>query len=130
MLAIAWTTALEAIQQPIALILLSAVLTTLLVPVFQFHRFGEDGRLARIAGCRACWSSAWFWRRYRRAFGGGGDRAGTAAAVIGKPVSRVTFKASKWLGRSILVTNFPIIIMSGSCRISARTPSAKPSSIA
>ena len=45
--AIARATLVEAIQQPVAfLIMLSAVMTTLLVPVFQFHRFGEDGRLA------------------------------------------------------------------------------------
>ena len=49
--AIARATLVEAIQQPVAfLIMLSAVMTTLLVPVFQFHRFGEDGRLARDSG--------------------------------------------------------------------------------
>lgn len=98
--AIACTTVTEAIQQPIAfLIQLTAVLTTLLVPVFQFHRFGEDGRLARDSGlsCMLIFGLA-------LAAGTAGHSVadeiarGTAAAALGKPVSRVTFVLSKWLG--------------------------------
>jgi hypothetical protein len=98
--AIAGTTLIEAIQQPVALlILLSAVLTTLLVPVFQFHRFSEDGRLARDSGL-----SCMLVLGLVLAAGTAGRSVaeeiarGTAAAVIGKPVSRVTFVLAKWLG--------------------------------
>lgn len=99
-LAIAWTTVVEAIQQPIAfLILLSALLTTLLAPVFQFHRFSEDGRLARDSGlsCMLVFGLVLAAGTAGRSVAGEIGR-GTAAAVIGKPVSRVTFVLSKWLG--------------------------------
>ncbi|MDD2456155.1 MAG: hypothetical protein PHE10_07500 [Kiritimatiellae bacterium] len=97
---IARATVLEAVQQPIALLLLlSAVLMTLLVPVFQFHRFSEDGRLARDSGlsCMLVFGLA-------LAAGTAGKSVadeiarGTAAAVIGKPVGRATFVIAKWLG--------------------------------
>jgi len=98
--AIAGTTLIEAIQQPVAfLILLSAVLTTLLTPIFQFHRFSEDGRLARDSGL-----SCMLVLGLVLAAGTAGRSVaeeiarGTAAAVIGKPVSRVTFVLAKWLG--------------------------------
>ena len=98
--AIAATTLLEAIQQPVAfLILLSAVLTTLLVPVFQFHRFSEDGRLARDSGlsCMLVFGLVLAAGTAGRSVAEEIER-GTAAAVIGKPVSRVTFVLAKWLG--------------------------------
>lgn len=90
------------------LILLAAVLTTLLVPVFRFHRFCSDGRLARDGGL-SC---------HMLVFGlvlaaGTAGRSvaaeiasGTAAAVIGKPVSRSVFVLSKWLGVFLVVTIF------------------------
>jgi hypothetical protein len=98
--AIAATTLVEAIQQPVAfLILLSAVLTTLLVPVFQFHRFSEDGRLARDSGlsCMLVFGLVLAAGAAGRSVAEEIER-GTAAAVIGKPVSRVTFVLAKWLG--------------------------------
>lgn len=99
-LAIAGATVVEAIQQPVAfLILLSAVLTTLLVPVFQFHRFSEDGRLARDSGlsCMLVFGLVLAAGTAGRSVADEIAR-GTAAAAIGKPVSRVTFVLSKWLG--------------------------------
>ena len=107
-LAIAWTTVLEAIQQPVAfLILLSAVLTTLLVPVFQFHRFSEDGRLARDSGlsCMLVFGLVLAAGTAGRSVAEEIAR-GTAAAVIGKPVSRATFVLSKWLGVFLVVAIF------------------------
>ncbi len=98
--AIAGTTLIEAIQQPVAfLILLSAVLTTLLVPVFQFHRFSEDGRLARDSGlsCMLVFGLVLAAGTAGRSVADEIAR-GTAAAAIGKPVSRVTFVVAKWLG--------------------------------
>ena len=105
---IAGTTLVEAIQQPVAfLILLSAVLMTLLVPVFQFHRFSEDGRLARDSGL----SSMLVFGLVLAAGTAGRSVAeeisrGTAAAVIGKPVARVTFVLAKWLGVFAVVMVF------------------------
>lgn len=107
-LAIAGTTLREAIQQPVAfLILLSAVLMTLLVPVFQFHRFGEDGRLARDSGlscilvCGLVLAAGTAGRSVADEIA-----RGTAAAAIGKPVSRVTFVVAKWLGVSAVLGLF------------------------
>lgn len=100
MVAIARTTVLESIQQPIALLLLlSAVLMTLLVPVFQFHRFSEDGRLARDSGfsCMLIFGLVLAAGTAGKSVAVEIDR-GTAAAAIGKPVSRVTFVVAKWLG--------------------------------
>ncbi len=107
-LAIAATTLIEAIQQPVAfLILLSAVLMTLLVPVFQFHRFCEDGRLARDSGlsCMLVFGLVLAAGTAGRSVAEEISR-GTAAAVIGKPVSRVTFVLAKWLGVFAVVVVF------------------------
>ena len=98
--AIARATLVEAIQQPVAfLILLSAVMTTLLVPVFQFHRFGEDGRLARDSGlaCMLVFGLVLAAGTAGRTVSGEITR-GTAAAALGKPVRRVTFLLAKALG--------------------------------
>ena len=49
--AIVRTTFIEAIQEPAALlVLLTAVLVTSVAPLFHFHAFGEEGRLARDGG--------------------------------------------------------------------------------
>ena len=105
---IAETTLIEAIQQPIAfLVLLSAVLMTLLVPVFQFHRFSEDGRLARDSGlsCMLVFGLVLAAGTAGRSVAAEIAR-GTAAAVIGKPVSRITFVLAKWLGVFLVVVVF------------------------
>ena len=98
--AIAKATILESVQQPIAfLILTSGVLSTLLVPVFQFHRFSEDGRLARDSGlsCLLVFGLVLAVTTAGSAVAAEIKR-GTAAAIIGKPVSRTVFVLSKWLG--------------------------------
>ncbi len=49
--AIAWITALEALGHPATLLLtLASAAGTLALPLFQFQRFTEDGRLARDCG--------------------------------------------------------------------------------
>ena len=98
--AIAGTTLIESVQQPVAfLILVAAVLVTLLVPVFQFHRFSEDGRLARDSGisCMLVFGLVMAAGTAGRSVADEIER-GTAAAVIGKPVSRTTFVLAKFLG--------------------------------
>ncbi|MEI6644805.1 MAG: hypothetical protein WCP12_02065 [bacterium] len=99
-LAIARTTVVESIQQPVAfLIFASGVLSTLLVPVFQFHHFSEDGRLARDSGFSTLmvFGLALAVTTAGRAVAVEITR-GTAAAIIGKPVARALFVFSKWLG--------------------------------
>ena len=106
--AIARTTVTESVQQPIALlILIAAVVTTLLVPVFQFHRFSEDGRLARDSGlsCMLVFGLALAIGTAGQAVASEISR-GTAAAALGKPVSRLTFLLAKWLGVLMVVTLF------------------------
>jgi ABC-type Na+ efflux pump permease subunit len=98
--AIAKATVLESVQQPIAfLILTSCVVSVLLVPVFQFHRFSEDGRLARDSGlsCMLVFGLLLAVTTAGSALAAEITR-GTAAAIIGKPVSRTVFVVSKWLG--------------------------------
>lgn len=98
--AIARATVVESIQQPVAfLIYASGVLSTLLVPIFQFHRFSEDGRLARDSG----FSTMMVFGLALAVTTAGRSVAveiarGTAAAIIGKPVARSLFVVSKWLG--------------------------------
>ncbi|MDX9867707.1 MAG: hypothetical protein RBT78_07250 [Kiritimatiellia bacterium] len=106
--ALAGTTVIESIQQPAALLmLLTAVGTTLLVPVFQFHRFGEDGRLARDSGlsCMLVFGMALAVSSAGHAVAGDLAR-GTAAAALGKPVARPLFLLAKWAGVLGVVTLF------------------------
>ena len=78
---------------------MTGVLSTLLVPVFQFHRFSEDGRLARDSGlsCMLVFGLVLAITIAGSAVAAEITR-GTAAAIIGKPVSRAVFVISKWLG--------------------------------
>ena len=98
--ACARTTWLEAIQQPVAFLMaFVSVAITLLVPVFEFHHFGEEGRLARDSGlsCLLLFGLVLAIGTAGRSVAGEIE-SGTAAAVIGKPVSRFTFVLAKWLG--------------------------------
>lgn len=99
-LAIARTTFIETIEQPVALlILLSTCIITLLVPIFQFHRFSEDGRLARDSGLSALLVFGLVIAATSASKAIAGEiKNGTAAAALGKPVSRTTFFLAKWLG--------------------------------
>jgi len=101
-LAIAKATVVESIQQPVAfLIVATGVLSTLLVPLFQFHHFSEDGRLARDSGFSTMmiFGLALAVTTAGRAVAAE-IRRGTASAIIGKPVARSLFVVSKWLGVS------------------------------
>ena len=101
-------TAVEAIRQPICLLLAaSCILFIAATPLTVIHNFGEDGKFARdaalalhfvfgllIAGYSAGNSLA-------REF-----RTGTAAAVLSKPVSRNTLFLAKFLGIACLIILF------------------------
>jgi hypothetical protein len=107
-LTLAGLTAVEAIRQPICLLLTTAcVILTGLTPLLLLHQFGEDGRLVRdsalafhfifglfIAGYAACSS-------LNREM-----RSGTASAVLSKPVGREVFFISKFAGIAAVVCAF------------------------
>ena len=99
---------MESIQQPIAFLLqLVSTVLTLVVPIFQFHRFGEDGQLARDSGlsCMLVFGMALAVGTAGRSVAGE-IANGTAASVLGKPVGRMLFVFSKWLGCVYLVAVF------------------------
>lgn len=124
-LAISLTTLRESIQEPIAfLIMLSGMVITILVPVFQFNRFSEDGRLARDSGLSTMLVFGLVLAAGTAGRSVAGEiESGTAAAIIGKPVSRVTFLLSKALGVFWVVSIFWFGILCATLtaeRISAR----------
>lgn len=107
--AIAQTTATELLSQPVILLLLfTGIVATGLIPVFQLHDFfDEPGRLPRDGGLA-----------YQLVIGlviavisasstiHAEITGGTAAAALGKPVSRDVFIFGKWLGVMIVVFRF------------------------
>jgi len=107
-LTMAGLTAVEAIRQPICLLLTTAcVVLTALIPLLSLHNFGEDGKLARdsglafhlvfgllVAGYAACSSLA------------AEMKSGTASAVLSKPVSREVFYLAKFVGVAGVVGAF------------------------
>jgi hypothetical protein len=105
---IARATLIEAMQQPAALmLLLVAVTVTTLAPLFEFHHFGEEGRLARDGGL-AC--MLFFGLLLAMTASGSAVArelaSGTAAAVLAKPVPRGVFLAAKFAGIFALVSLF------------------------
>lgn len=100
LLAIAYATLLEGMQQPAALLLLLAcVLLTGLTPIFQFHTLGEEGRLARDSGLAWMLLAGLALAATSASSGLSAEIArGTASAALSKPVSRATFLAAKYLG--------------------------------
>jgi hypothetical protein len=107
-LTLAGLTAVEAIRQPICILLTAACVILMgLMPLLLLHTFGEDGRLVRdsalafhfvfglfIVGYAACSSLA---REMR---------SGTASAVLSKPVGREVFFLSKFAGIAAVICAF------------------------
>lgn len=105
---IAAASALELESTPaIMLLVLAGLLLVSFIPLFQFHSFGEAGRLCRdgalayqltvgslISVCGAAFS-------IRRELG-----SGTALAVLSKPVSRTGFLVGKWIGVLAVTSKF------------------------
>ena len=123
--AIASTTARESMQEPVAfLIYVCAVLITVLVPVFQFNRFSEAGRLARDSGLSTMLVFGLILAAGVSGRAVAGEiESGTAAAIIGKPVSRITFLLAKALGVFWVITIFWFGVLCATLsaeRISAR----------
>ena len=105
--AVAWFTAVETLGHPATLLLtLAAAAGTLALPLFQFQRFSEDGRLARDCGLAtallfgallavggAC--------RLRRAL-----TDGTSAIALSKPLSRGLWFCGNALGSALALGVF------------------------
>ena len=97
---IAKATALEIVNEPLSLLLLTASLAlAVFAPAFHYHQFGEATRMARDAGLSALlvggtlFSVAGAVRSVRREL-----ESGTAAVALAHPVSRAQFLLAKALG--------------------------------
>jgi hypothetical protein len=106
--ALARATLIEAMQQPAALMLMvvSVVMTTL-VPLFEFHRLGDAGRLARDSGLACMLLFGLLLAMTAAGHAVAREIAqGTAAAALAKPVRRGTFLTAKVAGILALVALF------------------------
>ena len=104
-------TAVEAIRQPICLLLAtSSVLLTGLTPLVVIYKFGEDGKLARDSGLAfhlifgliiAAYAAS---RSLAREL-----QTGTASSILSKPVSRNTLFLAKFTGIATVIVLFSIV---------------------
>ncbi len=111
--AISRATHLECLQQPaVLLIAFAGVVATALIPLLQFHQFGEAGRLARdgalayqltlgLALAVVAASSA-----IRREIDNG-----TASAALSKPLTRARFVMGKFYGVLRMLTQFWYVLL-------------------
>ncbi len=108
--ALAGLTALEALRQPLFLLLTAAcVMATGLAPLVLMHQFGEEGRLARDGGLAFHFVFGLFAAGYAASSSLSGEmRRGTAAAVLSKPVGRATFFLAKYAGVAAVVLAFSL----------------------
>src|SRR5262245_13254982 len=97
-------TAIEAIRQPIVLLLFTAcVALTAITPMILLHAFGEYGKVSRETGL-----ALHFLFGLLVAVQAAGStlsrevREGTAAAVLSKPVGRTTFFLAKFAGIALV----------------------------
>lgn len=99
-LALARSAALEALAEPLsAVLLLVALMTVHLAPVFHFHAFGEPGRLARECGFSALLMFGLVFATASAVRAIGGEIAsGTAAVALARPVPRPLFFCAKICG--------------------------------
>ena len=92
----------------VLLVMLTAAMGTLVLPLFQFQRFSEDGRLARDCGLATVFLFALFLvigsaGRLRRAL-----TDGTAAIALVKPLTRGVWFGGQLLGSTALLLWFLI----------------------
>ncbi len=105
--AVAWFTALEALGRPATLLLtLAAAAGTLALPLFQFQRFSEDGRLARDCGL----ATALLFGALLAVGGAGRLRGaltdGTSAIALSKPLPRGLWLCGHALGSALALGVF------------------------
>lgn len=109
-LAITGLTAIEAIHQPIFLLLsATCILLISLTPQLLVHQFGEEGKLARDSGLAFHFVFGLFIAGYAACSSLARElRGGTASAVLSKPVSREVFFLAKFTGVVSAVIAFSI----------------------
>lgn len=101
---------LETLGQPVALLLtFSSAMWVLLLPLLQFQRFSEEGRMARDCGLAMAFLFGLFF-----VIGNAGRLArslenGTAAAVFVKPVSRGLWICGRCIGGLLSAAIFMIV---------------------
>lgn len=109
-LAVAHFSALEALGTPLSLLLaLAAAVSTLTLPLLQFQRFSEDGRLARDCGFATALLLGLFLAvahvgRVRQAV-----RDGTAAMAFVKPLSRGLWLVGHFAGTLVALGHFLVV---------------------
>ncbi len=110
LIALTGLTALEAIRQPICLILtLSCVILTGVMPMVLLHQFTESGKLARDGGLAFQFVIGLFVAGVAASSALSREmREGTAATVLSKPVPRPVFLFSKFLGLVIVIAGFTL----------------------
>ena len=111
-IAIAKTTALEILAEPLSLLVLSASLAlAVFAPAFHYHQFGEPSRMARDAGLSALFVGGLLFvivgaaRSVRREF-----ESGTAAVALSHPVSRIQFFLAKACGAYAAFALFALVL--------------------
>ena len=111
-IAIAKTTALEILAEPLSLLVLTASLAlAVFAPAFHYHQFGEPSRMARDAGLSALFVGGMLFvivgaaRSVRREF-----ESGTAAVALSHPVSRVQFLVAKACGAYVAFALFALAL--------------------
>ncbi len=109
-LASAKVTWIEVVEQPVsALLLLFSVLLTLANPLFEFQRFGEEGRLARDSGLACLFLFGLVFAILAAGSRFGSDfRRGTADVTLVKPISPAVFFCSKVCGVLGAVLSFAV----------------------
>ena len=109
---IAKATALEIVNEPLSLLLLTASLAlAVFAPAFHYHQFGEATRMARDAGLSALliggtlFAATGTVRSVRREL-----ESGTAAVALAHPVSRAQFLLAKAAGAYCAFALFAIAL--------------------
>ncbi len=110
-LAMAGLTALEAIRQPICLLLTAGcVVSIAAVPLTLMHLFGEDGKQVRDSAFAIHFVMGLFVAGHAAGTLLSREiRSGTASAVLSKPVSRELFFLSKFAGIAVVIAVFSVI---------------------
>jgi hypothetical protein len=107
-LTLANLTAVEAIRQPICLLLITAcVLLTGMTPLLLLHQFGEDGRMVRDSALAFHFIFGLFVASYAACSSLSREmRSGTASAVLSKPVGRELYFLAKFAGIAAVICAF------------------------
>ncbi len=110
--AIAKTTALEILAEPLSFLVLSASLAlAVFAPAFHYHQFGEPSRMARDAGLSSLFVGGLIFatvgaaRSVRREF-----ESGTAAVALSHPVSPAQFLLAKACGAYAAFAVFALVV--------------------